>query len=93
MEFVVGFLLFACACRLLYWLGFPRSWAVFGGILGAVGSWFLLGRMLQQMTVSVLPSGGVGVLLVVVVLAVAISIGFWLGRLSIAGVGPPANPF
>ena len=83
MEIVFGIGLFALGCRLFYWIGFPRSWSVFGGLLFAPLAYFGLPRVVQNAaaTASLVPA--VVVVVGALLLSLAAAIGFWLGRASL----------
>lgn len=89
MEIVLGIGLFALACRLLYWIGFPRSWSVFGGALFTPVAYFALTTVVHTATVAVTPIPALAVIGGTLLLSLVAALGFWLGRASLSGEQVP----
>jgi hypothetical protein len=84
MEIILGVALFALGCRLFYWIGFPRSWAVFGGLMFAPIAYFGIPRLLQNTATAATLAPPVVVIGGALLLSLAAALGFWLGRASLS---------
>jgi len=93
MDIALHIVIFAVTCRLLYWVGFPRSWAVLGGVLAAtvghVGLTSTVNRTVES--ANAIPS--ILLALVVLIISAAGVIGFWVGRAAPPSGDASSRPF